>query len=279
MTVDAHHHLWNPARGDYGWLPPDDPVLSRPYRLADIEAVARSSGIDRTVLVQAAPSVEETEYLLGIADSSALIAGVVGWIDFENRDHRRHLERWAAHEKFRGVRPMVQNITDDDWLLRPDIAWAFDAIVDLDLTFDALGFSRHASRFLEVVEAHPEMRVVLDHCLKPQIRDDEFDGWAQAAEALAAHPSVFCKLSGLISEAGPQTDADRLRRWSDHVIAAFGPERVMWGSDWPVSRLVMEYPDWLAIAGRLTDGLDDAGRRAIFETTAERFYRLAPHAD
>ena len=185
MIVDSHHHLWHPARSDYTWMPPNDPVLSRPYVLAEAEATFRAHGVVQSVIVQAAPTVAETEYMLGIADSSDIIAGVVGWIDFENRDDRRHLERLAHHPKFRAVRPMVQDLADDDWLLRPDIQWAFDAIRDLDLAFDALGFPRHATRFLDIFQRYPELPVVIDHFLKPVIRDGQFDGWAQDMERFA----------------------------------------------------------------------------------------------
>lgn len=276
MIVDAHHHLWNPARGDYGWMPPGDPVLSRVYRLPETEAVFRDHGVAQSVIVQAAPTIAETEYMLGIADSSDVIAGVVGWVDFENRDDRRHLERLAGHPKFRSVRPMVQDIADDDWLRRPDIRWAFDAIRDLDLAFDALGFPRHASRFLEIFQLYPDIRVVIDHCLKPEIREGHFDAWARDMERLARETCAHVKLSGLVTEAGADCSASALKPYVDHVLATFGPERVMWGSDWPVSRLRMEYGEWLASARALTSHLGADAQTALFSTNARSFYRLPP---
>jgi L-fuconolactonase len=275
MIVDAHHHLWHPARGDYGWMPPDDPVLSRPYRLGEAEAIFRAHGVGQSVIVQAAPTVAETEYMLGIADSSEVIAGVVGWIDFENREDRRHLERLAAYPKFRSVRPMVQDIADDDWLLRPDIRWAFDAVRDLDLAFDALGFPRHAPRFLDVFQRYPEMRAVIDHCLKPVIREGEFDGWARGMERFARETPAWIKLSGLVTEAGADCSAAALKPYVEHVLSAFGPGRVMWGSDWPVCRLRMEYGDWQSMARALTAHLGEDERTAIFRTNARSFYRLS----
>ena len=173
--IDSHHHLWNPARGDYGWMPPDDPILSHKYGLDDLNAVATKNGIQKTVLVQAAPSVHETEYMLGIADSTELIGGVVGWVNFEDSHDRQQMERLKNHPKFKSVRPMVQDIEDDNWVLRDDIKWAFDAVIDLDLCFDALGFPRHSAPFLDVFQRHPDMKVVIDHCMKPQIADDGFD--------------------------------------------------------------------------------------------------------
>jgi L-fuconolactonase len=276
MIVDAHHHLWNPARGDYGWMPPNDPVLSRSYRLAEAEALFQANGVGQSVLVQAAPTIAETEYMLGIADSSDVISGIVGWIDFDRPDDRSQLERLARHPKFRAVRPMVQDIADDDWLLEPSIRWAFDALRDLDLTFDALGFPHHAPRFLDIFQRYPDLRVVIDHCLKPAIRDGEFDDWARAMERFARETSASIKLSGLVTEAGADCSAAAIKPYVDHVLATFGPARMMWGSDWPVCRLRAEYGDWLAAANALTSHLTAEEKTALFASNAQSFYRLPP---
>ena len=274
IMIDSHHHLWNPLRGDYGWMPDNDPILSHKYGLSDLVSVAAQNGIDQTVLVQAAPSVHETEYMLGIADSTDLIGGVVGWINFEDEQDRAQLERLRNHPKFKSVRPMVQDIEDDKWLLRDDIRWAFDAVVELDICFDALGFPRHSAPFLEVFQRHPEMKVVIDHCMKPQIAGDGFDEWAGDIQKLANETGACIKLSGLVTEAGDKANQQSMQRYVDHVISCFGADRIMFGSDWPVSRLSMEYGDWLNLAISLTDGLSDAEKKAIFSTTASRFYGL-----
>lgn len=271
--IDAHHHLWAPERGDYGWMPKGDPVLDRRYVPADLAPLLADHGIGATVLVQAAPSIEETEYMLGLADATDWIAGVVGWIDFADRSHRRHLERFARHPKFVGVRPMIQDIPDVDWMLRDDVQWGCQALVDLDLTFDALGFPRHLPNFARLFDAHPDMRVVIDHCMKPQIRDGAFDAWAEGMSRLAATPA-FCKLSGLVTEAGEGWTVDDLRPCAGHVLSAFGAARVLWGSDWPVCRLRAEYDAWLAAAEALTADLGEDSQRAIFGGTAVSAYRL-----
>ena len=272
--IDSHHHLWNPLRGDYGWMPVNDPILSHKYALPDLVSVAAQNGIEKSVLVQAAPSVHETEYMLGIADSTDLIGGVVGWINFENKQDRAQLERLRNHPKLKSIRPMVQDIEDDNWLLRSDIQWAFDAIVDLDLRFDALGFPRHSKPFLDIFQKYPDMKTVIDHCMKPQIADDGFDDWATDIEDLATQTTACIKLSGLVTEAGDRANRDAMQPYVDHVIACFGAERIMYGSDWPVSRLSMEYGDWLNLALALTDQLSELERQAIFANTASRFYGL-----
>ncbi|MHA1151181.1 MAG: amidohydrolase family protein [Alphaproteobacteria bacterium] len=279
LQIDAHQHYWEPRRGDYDWMPRDDAVLSRKYTPADLAASLAKHGIARSVLVQAAATVEETEYMLGIADASETVAAVVGWVDFENPDHLRHLERLARHPKFVGLRPMIQDIPDVDWMLRDDVQWAYQAIIDLDLTFDALGFPRHLDNFLTLLRRYPEMRVTIDHGMKPPIRDhaeapEGFDRWAEGMSRLADRTQATCKFSGLVTEAKQDWTLDDLRPYADHILAAFGPGRVMWGSDWPVCQLRASYDAWRQAAQALTAHLDTQERAQVFGGTAIGFYRL-----
>lgn len=278
IRIDAHQHFWHPARGDYGWMPKGDPVLDRPYAPADLRPFLHEAGIDATVLVQAAPTTAETEYMLGIADATPEVAAVVGWVDFERPADRAELERLAEHPAFRGVRPMIQDIPDVDWMVRPEVRWGFDALEELDLTFDALGFPKHLENFHALLSRHPDLRVVIDHCMKPDIRDtspEAFRHWADGMTRLARDTGAFCKLSGLITEAGADWTVDALRPCVEHVLDVFGPDRVMWGSDWPVCRLRAEYGDWFAAAQALARGLEEADRARLFGGTAARFYRIA----
>jgi L-fuconolactonase len=277
MQIDAHQHYWDPARGDYGWMPKGDAVLDRRYGPSDLEPQLAAAGVSRTVLVQAAPTVAETDYMLGIADGAASVAAVVGWVDFEKPSDRSELERLARHPKFRGVRPMIQDIPDDGWMLRNDVQWGFGAIADLDLAFDALGFPRHLGHFLTLLKRHPSMRVVVDHCMKPQIRDNSplgFTQWADGMARIAGETGAFCKLSALVTEDGPDWTVERLAPYADHVLRVFGPDRVMWGSDWPVCRLRAEYADWRTAALTLTEGLSEGARARVFGGTAAAFYRI-----
>jgi len=183
MKIDAHQHFWNPARGDYAWMPQGDPVLDRVCGPADLAPLLAAAGIDRTILVQAAPSVAETEYMLGIADATPWVAGVVGWIDFERITDKAVLRRLARHPKFKGLRPMIQDIPDDTWMHRGDVQWAFRACAEEGLVLDALGFPRHMTNFLTLFKRYPDLRIVVDHCLKPQIHDHSktnFRLWAEA---------------------------------------------------------------------------------------------------
>lgn len=272
--IDAHQHFWNPARGDYGWLTPDLPIC-RSYHPADLEPLLRECGIDGTVVVQAAPTLQETEYLLGIADTTKFVRGVVGWIDFEDPGQRRHLERLAAHPKFVGVRPMIQDLPDDGWMLRDDISWAFAAIRQLDLVFEALVFPRHLPALARLLGRHSDLTVIINHAAKPAICAGQFDDWAAHIERLAAGTTALCKLSGLATEAGAGWRVAALRPYVDHLFATFGMDRLIFGSDWPVSTLATTYRGWIDAVEQLTSGLPEAQRAALFGGTAVRVYGLS----
>lgn len=278
QVIDAHQHFWDPARGDYGWMPADDAVLSRPYGPADLVPQLDACGVTATILVQAEPTVAETEYLLGLAEACDRVAGVVGWVDFDDPSDRATLERLARHPKFLGVRPMIQDIPDPDWMLRDAVQWGFRAVTDLGLTFDALGFPRHLENFARLLlDRHPEMPAVIDHAMKPALREDDPSGvrtWADGLARLASRPGIACKLSGLVTEDGPDWTADRLAPAVNHILGSFGPARVMWGSDWPVCRLRAEYADWFDTARALTAHLPEEAQEEVFGGTARRFYRL-----
>jgi L-fuconolactonase len=277
MQIDAHQHFWHPGRGDYGWMPKDDPILSRPYAPAELWPQLQAAGVEATVLVQAAPSIAETEYMLGIADATPWVRGVVGWIDFENPRDLAELQRLSGHPKFKGVRPMIQDLPDDAWMLREDVQWAFRAICDLGLRFDALGFPRHLAHFLTILKRYPTMQVVVDHCMKPQIREKSaahFRFWADGMARIADETAAVVKFSALITEADADWTVDDLRPYTDHVFDVFGAERVMWGSDWPVCRLRGEYADWRHAALTLTQGLSEVDRALIYGGTAAGFYAL-----
>jgi L-fuconolactonase len=185
------------------------------------------------------------------------------------------LERLKGHPRFKGVRPMIQDIPDDDWMLRADVQWGFAALADLDLTFDALGFPRHLANFLTILKRYPALRTVIDHCMKPQIRDPgAFAFWAEGMARLAGETSACVKFSALVTEADPDWNVETLHPYVDHILKVFGPERIMWGSDWPVVRLRTKYDGWLGAARHLTAHLSLADQKQIYGGTAHEFYNL-----
>jgi len=245
--------------------------IAKSFGPKDMAPHLARAGVFKTVLVQAAPTVAETEYMLGLADATDHVAKVVGWMDFENRDDLQHLARLAKHPKFSGVRPMIQDLPDPEWMHRADVQWAFDAIIDLDLTFDALGFPIHLDPFFRLFERYPKMRTVIDHCMKPAIRDRAFEPWATKMAKIARETKVFCKLSGLATEAKLGWTNETLQPYVAHVLEVFGAERVMWGSDWPVLELNGSYESWFEGAKAL---VSEAQKPAIFAGSAQRFYRI-----
>jgi L-fuconolactonase len=276
MHIDAHQHYWDPARGDYGWLTPDLDALYRTFGPADLAPLRERADVQRTVLVQAAPTVQETRYLLDLAQDDASVAGVVGWVPMLSRDAPELIAELARHPKFKGIRPMLQDLRDDDWIANPDLAPAVEALIAHDLAFDALIFARHVDALETFVTRFPTLRIVIDHGAKPPIRDGRsgWQSWADGITRLASLPHVQCKLSGLATEAAPGWTEATLQPYVDHLLQSFGPARLMWGSDWPVLNLNGDYLLWHSVANTLLAGLSDSERVAVFGANATAFYRL-----
>lgn len=272
MMIDAHQHFWSLSRGDYGWLTPALGPIHRDFGPSDLAPLLARHGITATVLVQAAPTEAETEFLLAIAQAETMVAGVVGWVDFDAADAPAAIGRLAANPLLVGLRPMVQDIADDDWLLQPSLAPAFAALVTQGLVFDALVLPRHLSRLLTVAKRHPDLTIVIDHMAKPPIAEGRLDPWRADMAALAALPNVWCKLSGIVTEAGPDWTAARLQPFVAHALAVFQPRRIIWGSDWPVATLAASYDDWLAATGSLLAGLSPDERAAVRGGNAAHVY-------
>jgi L-fuconolactonase len=272
--VDSHVHLWALARGDYGWLTPDLTPLYRDFGRADLTPLIAAAAIDAVVLVQAAPSEAETRYLLAEASRDECVAGVVGWVDMAAHDAPSRIALLAEDERLKGIRPMIHDIPDVDWMLRPALGPAFRALVEHDLAFDALVRPAHLVPLRRLVDRHPDLRVVIDHGAKPAIASGQFADWAAAMSGVACGTPVFCKLSGLVTESGADWTEDRLRPYVDHLVDAFTPTRLLWGSDWPVVTLAASYATWWSTTNRLLAGLGQHARDRIFGGSAAELYRL-----
>ena len=272
MRIDAHHHLWTLARGDYGWLTPALAPIYRDFTLADLAPHLSAGRIDGTILVQAAATEAETLFMLGIAERADVVRGVVGWTDFDAPDGVARIDAMAARPLLVGLRPMVQDIPDDDWLLGPALEPLLRAMAGHGLVFDALALPRHLSRLLRVVDRHGELQFVLDHCAKPHLKTGDIAVWRRDIAELAARQNIVCKLSGLVTEAGPDWQLGDLRPAVDHVIKCFGPQRLLWGSDWPVLNLAGDYERWLEASQTLLADLTEDDKAAIFGGNAARIY-------
>jgi L-fuconolactonase len=272
MRIDAHHHLWTLARGDYAWLTPELAPIYRDFSLSDLAPHLAAARIEGTILVQAAPTEAETIFLLEIAESAELVRGVVGWTDFDAADAVARIDALAARRLLVGLRPMVQDIDNDDWLLGPGLAPLLAAMARNGLVFDALVLPRHLPRLLQVVGRHPDLEFVLDHCGKPRLATGEIASWQGDIALLAEQPNIACKLSGLVTEAPPDWQIADLRQAVDHVVMCFGPRRLLWGSDWPVVNLAGDYAKWFAAAETLLADLSSDEKADILGGNAARIY-------
>jgi len=276
MLVDAHHHLWDPTRRTYDWMAGLDPIR-RPYTETDLRAVTPASA---TVLVQTVPTVEETLEFLGVAASSSLVAGVVGWVDLtapDIADRLAELRAAPGGEALVGIRHQAQDEPDPRWLLRPEVVRGITAVAAAGLTYDVLVKPAQHEATVALADAVPGVRLVLDHAGKPAIAAGDFAPWAAFLTELALRPNVFCKLSGLVTEADwTKWTVDGLRPYAEHVLTSFGPDRVMFGSDWPMCELAATYAEVHEAARSLTSGLSTSEQEEVFAGTATRAYPLSP---
>ncbi|MCA0425142.1 MAG: amidohydrolase family protein [Proteobacteria bacterium] len=272
MQIDAHQHFWSIARKDYGWLTPELPALWRDFTPDDLKPLIDTAGISRTILVQAAPTEAETRFLLDVAGRTPWVAGVVGWADFTAPDAPARIAALARNPLLVGLRPMVQDIADDQWLTRDNLAPAFAALTAHQLVFDALVLPRHLKPLLTVLERHPTLSVVVDHAAKPDIARCDFAAWRRDLAAVAQHSHVMCKLSGLVTEAAADWRPADLAPVFDDLMALFGPARLLWGSDWPVVTLRASYAEWRAASLALLSPCSDNERAAILGGNAARLY-------
>jgi L-fuconolactonase len=271
--VDSHQHFWRLDRGDYDWLTPALTPIYRDYLPEELAPQISRAGISSTILVQAAGTVAETEFMLGLAREHEFIAGVVGWVDFESASAADTIGRLATNPKLVGLRPMIQDIPDPDWMLDTGLAAAFEAMLDHGLVFDALVLPKHLPALLELTSRYPDLSMVLDHGAKPPLATGNLDAWKQGISALARESSMTCKLSGLVTEAR-SADPAVIAPAVNHLLEAFGPKRMMWGSDWPVCELVCTYDEWRATTDSLLSRLGSSEREQIFSGTARAIYGI-----
>lgn len=276
MKIDAHQHFWKLSNPFSEWPTPAEVRIYKDFGADDLAPLLAAHGVSGTILVQAAPVIDETHYLLKVASRTAFVKGVVGWVDFEAPSALRDIEDLALDRLFRGVRPMLQSIADPGWMLDPRFTQIFECLAARKLTFDALIRPVHLASLNALAARQPYLSIIIDHAAKPAIHDGiaGFDDWAAGISCLAEHENVTCKVSGLLTEAQPGAGLDDLRVWLDHLYAAFGPERLLWGSDWPVVLMEASYSAWLSLVEDWLSDKPAAARDLIFGGTAKRVYSL-----
>lgn len=275
MLIDAHHHLWKYNQRDYAWMHDGIASLRRDYLGEDLESVAIPSGVTGTIVVQARQTSEESEWLLDLASQHSIISGVVGWVPLSTADVRSSLERLSPHPKWKGVRHVVQDEPDDSFILGEDFNRGVALLKDFHLVYDILIFERHLPQAIEFVDRHPQQVFVLDHIAKPRIAENRISPWAERIRELARRENVYCKVSGMVTEADWQSwSVSSLRPYFDVVLAAFSPRRLMFGSDWPVATVVADYSAWVQAFQSLIAELSPTEQERIQSGSAVEAYRL-----
>jgi L-fuconolactonase len=273
--IDAHHHLWRYSAQEYAWL--DEPMkeLRRDFLPKDLMREIAAAGIGGTVAVQARQTMEETRWLLRQADECDAIRGVVGWAPIAGEDFPEVMEEFEDRPKLKGLRHVIQGEKDENYILREDFNSGIRAMLGSGLVYDILIYERHLPQAIEFVDEHPQQVFVLDHMAKPMIAAGRMEPWAQRMRELGLRENVWCKVSGMVTEAEwAGWNAETLRPYLDVVVVAFGVERLMAGSDWPVCLVASEYGRWFEVLRDYFAGFSETERDAVFGMTAMSVYGL-----
>lgn len=275
MKIDSHHHFWKYNEKEYGWMDERMARIRRDFLPADLKREIDRAGIDGVVSVQARQTVEETRFLLALAERREFIKGVVGWVPLIDPNVREAMAEFSAQKKLKGYRHVLHDEQDDRYMMRDDFNSGVNAVTEAGLIYDILIFERHLPQTIEFVDRHPRQVFVVDHIAKPRIRDGYLSPWQSRINELARRENVYCKISGLATEADWQnwTEAE-LKPYLDTVVEAFGPKRLMFGSDWPVCLLAVEYARWSRIVTEYVASLTAAEQSRILGGTAVEAYKL-----
>ncbi|MGI4732427.1 MAG: amidohydrolase family protein [Janthinobacterium lividum] len=268
--IDAHQHAWDPALPWHEWPDASLPAINLAFLPEKLAPELTAAGVAGVVLVQSQPNDADTDWLLELAGRAPAVRGVVGWIDVKAPGADARIAALVRHPKLCGVRPMLQDLPAD-WILDPLAEDALRSMVAHDLAVDALIRPAHLRAIATLADRHPELRIIIDHAAKPDVAADVSPVWADDMARLAERPNLFCKVSGLVTQAGPTWSRDQLRPIVDRLLGLFGRDRLLWGSDWPVLLLATSYGAWLAAAQAL---VPHEAHAAVFGGTATRVYRL-----
>ena len=277
MHIDAHQHFWIYDPREYEWIDDSMAVLRRDFLPHDLKPELERAGFQGSIAVQARQTIEETRWLLELAESSPFILGVVGWVDLQSPDVRSQLQAFAKNPKLVGVRHVVQGEPDDRFLLRPEFLRGISALEEFDLAYDILIYTRHLPVAAEFVRRFPRQRFVLDHLAKPPIKNGALEPWTRGIRELAEFPNVLCKLSGMVTEADwRQWKPEHMAPYLDVAFECFGPQRLMIGSDWPVCTVASPYDRAMDVVKDYLASYPAAEQVAVLGENARRFWKLKP---
>jgi L-fuconolactonase len=273
--IDSHHHLWRYNDRDYVWMSDAMSILRRDFLLPEYEAALAKTGIRGAVTVQARQTIEETRWLLELAQTATIIRGVVGWVPLVDPAIRAYLDEFAQNPRLKGVRHVLHDEPDDDYMLRDDFNRGVGLLQEYGLVYDILIFEHHLPQTIRLVDRHPNQVFIVDHIAKPRIRAHLLSPWREKLRELARRENVYCKVSGMVTEADwKDWTPEGLAPYFDVVLASFGPKRIMFGSDWPVLNLAASYPGWVETVQRAFAALSESEQSRIWGETAAEAYRL-----
>lgn len=277
MKIDAHQHFWELNRFDYGWLNASDlEPIRRDYVPADLGPRLKACGIDRSVFVQTRHEVEENRWALQLCESNPFLAGIVGWVDLASEQCEQQLLEFKDHPKFLGIRHITQDEPDDDFIIRPEVIRGLQVLQKHQVPFDLLFFVKHLKHAVTVARQCPDLPLVIDHLAKPRIKEQSFEDWETNFRSAAKCQNVYCKLSGMVTEADWKNwkPAD-LKPYLEIALDAFGPQRLMYGSDWPVCELAANYEQVYSALEENISTLSESEQEQILGKTAARFYGIS----
>jgi L-fuconolactonase len=275
MIIDTHHHFWKYNLEEFGWIPEDWKNIQRDFLPSDLEEEIHSAGVDAVISVQARQTLEETRWLLELADKHAFIQGVVGWVPLASPCLKEELDLLARNKKLRGIRHVVQGESDPEFLLRPAFEAGIRALREYGLAYDILIFEHQLEQAIRFVDRHPEQLFIVDHIAKPKIAQGLLEPWSKLLRELGERENVACKLSGMVTEADPHNwTPESLAPYFDVALEAFAPKRLLYGTDWPVCLAGVSYKNWLATVRSALKDLSESEQSAIFAGNAKKFYSL-----
>lgn len=273
--IDSHQHFWRYTRTEYSWIP-EGSALQATWLPCDLDVVQQDLGFEGSIAVQARQCVDENKMLLELADQHPSVLGVVGWVNLRSERVEEELAEFSAHKKFVGVRHVAQDEPDDRFLVGTDFMRGVGRLSAFDLRYDLLIYPKQLTAAIELVRQFPEQPFVLDHCAKPLIADGTMEPWGSQIKQLAGAPNVFCKVSGLVTEADHTNwEAGKLQPYFEIIAEAFGPQRLMWGSDWPVCLLASSYQRWLETTETWVANWSSEHKAAFFGGNARKFYGIS----
>ena len=274
MYLDSHQHFWTLSRGDYSWMTPNYSAIYKNFTPDDLIPLIAEKNVTETIIVQAADTVAETEFILDIANHNSFVKGVVGWVDFEDPNVKLEIDRLSQNRVLKGFRPMIHDIEDEGWMLKDTLSEPLNYLSAKGLSFDALVRPNHLKNLILFVRKYAELPIVIDHIAKPKMVGGDIQEWIKDMKELSLCENVWCKFSGIVTEIGKDYDKSQIIPYVEPIFEMFEAERIMWGSDWPVLTMAETYGNWFDLAQDLCSGMSDSEKIQIFSKTARNFYRV-----